>query len=264
MRSSPAGCEDFKHLAPADLGARVGDRGAGRSGSSHLRLVRRAHKLRNGARLRPEGRGSTLPAVLAGQRRRVHVIGKDILRFHAVYWPAMLLSAGAALPTTIFVHGFLRRDGRGMSKSLGNRVIPSRSPGPGVSTRCETAAPPRPRDRRRGFQRRRVLPRLFRRTGRRPGEPRQPSDRHAPPLPRRRGPGVRRCVRHRGRRAGEKPRRLPRPRLGTHDPRAALDAVFALVACANRHVEAQAMGARPCRRGRRLRRRVAWTPRSTS
>ncbi len=55
---------------------------------------------------------------------RVHVIGKDILRFHAVYWPAMLLSAGAALPTTIFVHGFLTRDGRKMSKSLGNRVDP--------------------------------------------------------------------------------------------------------------------------------------------
>jgi hypothetical protein len=55
---------------------------------------------------------------------RVHVIGKDILRFHAVYWPAMLLSAGAVLPTTIFVHGFLTRDGRKMSKSLGNRVDP--------------------------------------------------------------------------------------------------------------------------------------------
>ena len=55
---------------------------------------------------------------------RVHVIGKDILRFHAVYWPAMLLSVGAAVPTTIFVHGFLTRDGRRMSKSLGTGVDP--------------------------------------------------------------------------------------------------------------------------------------------
>jgi methionyl-tRNA synthetase len=55
---------------------------------------------------------------------RVHLIGKDILRFHAVYWPAMLLSAGAAVPTTIVVHGFLTRDGRRMSKSLGTGVDP--------------------------------------------------------------------------------------------------------------------------------------------
>jgi methionyl-tRNA synthetase len=55
---------------------------------------------------------------------RVHVIGKDILRFHAVYWPAMLLSVGAAVPTTIVAHGFLTRDGRKMSKSLGTGVDP--------------------------------------------------------------------------------------------------------------------------------------------
>jgi methionyl-tRNA synthetase len=55
---------------------------------------------------------------------RVHVIGKDILRFHAVYWPAMLLAAGAPLPTTIVVHGFLTRDGRRMSKTLGTGVDP--------------------------------------------------------------------------------------------------------------------------------------------
>src|SRR5205085_4984032 len=55
---------------------------------------------------------------------RVHVIGKDILRFHAVYWPAMLLSAGAPLPRTILVHGFLTANGRRMSKSSGNVVDP--------------------------------------------------------------------------------------------------------------------------------------------
>ncbi len=56
---------------------------------------------------------------------RVHVIGKGILRFHAVYWPGMLLSAGQPLPTTIFVHGYLTIDGEKMSKSLGNVIDPA-------------------------------------------------------------------------------------------------------------------------------------------
>ena len=55
---------------------------------------------------------------------RVHVIGKGIVRFHAVYWPAMLLSAGVPLPTTIFVHGYVTIGGEKMSKSLGNVVDP--------------------------------------------------------------------------------------------------------------------------------------------
>jgi methionyl-tRNA synthetase len=54
----------------------------------------------------------------------VHVIGKGILRFHAVYWPAILLSAGLALPKTIFVHGYITVEGQKMSKSLGNIVEP--------------------------------------------------------------------------------------------------------------------------------------------
>lgn len=54
----------------------------------------------------------------------VHVIGKGILRFHAVYWPAMLLSAGLPLPRTIFVHDYLTADGRKLGKSLGNSVDP--------------------------------------------------------------------------------------------------------------------------------------------
>jgi methionyl-tRNA synthetase len=56
--------------------------------------------------------------------RRVHVIGKDIIRFHAVYWPAILLSAGEPLPDTIFVHGFLTVAGRKLSKSTGHVVDP--------------------------------------------------------------------------------------------------------------------------------------------
>ncbi len=54
----------------------------------------------------------------------LHLIGKDILRFHAVYWPAMLLSAGLALPKQVFGHGFLTKDGRKMGKSLGNTLDP--------------------------------------------------------------------------------------------------------------------------------------------
>jgi methionyl-tRNA synthetase len=54
----------------------------------------------------------------------VHVVGKDILRFHAVNWPAFLMSAGLPLPTTVFAHGFLTYEGQKMSKSLRNAVDP--------------------------------------------------------------------------------------------------------------------------------------------
>ncbi|MCD5396551.1 MAG: methionine--tRNA ligase [Candidatus Pacebacteria bacterium] len=54
----------------------------------------------------------------------IHLIGKDILRFHAVYWPAMLLSLNLPLPKTILVHGFITVEGQKMSKSLGNIVDP--------------------------------------------------------------------------------------------------------------------------------------------
>ena len=55
----------------------------------------------------------------------LHVIGKDVVRFHAIYWPAFLLSAGLALPKTVFGHGFLLNRGEKMSKSLGNVVDPA-------------------------------------------------------------------------------------------------------------------------------------------
>jgi len=54
----------------------------------------------------------------------VHIIGKDIVRFHAVYWPAFLMSAGIALPRQIFGHGFVLHRGEKMSKSLGNVIDP--------------------------------------------------------------------------------------------------------------------------------------------
>lgn len=54
----------------------------------------------------------------------VHLIGKDVVRFHAVYWPAFLMSAGIALPKEVYGHGFLLSRGEKMSKSIGNVVDP--------------------------------------------------------------------------------------------------------------------------------------------
>ena len=53
-----------------------------------------------------------------------HLIGKDILKFHCVFWPAMLMAAGLPVPEHVFVHGFLLMDGEKMSKSLGNVLDP--------------------------------------------------------------------------------------------------------------------------------------------
>lgn len=55
----------------------------------------------------------------------VHVLGKDNQRFHAIYWPAMLKSAGYELPKTILVHDFISLNGQKISKSLGNVILPS-------------------------------------------------------------------------------------------------------------------------------------------
>jgi methionyl-tRNA synthetase len=73
----------------------------------------------------------TATGVLGGGDKRekywpcdVHVIGKDIVRFHAVYWPAFLMSAGLPLPKRVFGHGFLFNKGEKMSKSVGNVVDP--------------------------------------------------------------------------------------------------------------------------------------------
>ncbi len=54
----------------------------------------------------------------------VHVVGKGIIRFHSVYWPAMLLSAGIGIPKALFVHGYFTVNGEKMSKSIGNVVSP--------------------------------------------------------------------------------------------------------------------------------------------
>ena len=54
----------------------------------------------------------------------VHIVGKGIIRFHAVHWPAILLSAGLSLPKSLFVHGYITVDGNKMSKSIGNVINP--------------------------------------------------------------------------------------------------------------------------------------------
>ncbi len=60
----------------------------------------------------------------AGADDRIHVVGKGVTRFHAVYWPAMLLAAGLPTPTTIVVHGYVTVAGGKLSKSTGNVVDP--------------------------------------------------------------------------------------------------------------------------------------------
>ncbi|MCI0689237.1 MAG: methionine--tRNA ligase [Sporichthyaceae bacterium] len=76
---------------------------------------------------------TTLDYATAGERyqrwwvdsdQRIHLLGKGVARFHAVYWPAMLLSAGQPLPTQIYVHDYLTVDGNRISKSGGNSVDP--------------------------------------------------------------------------------------------------------------------------------------------
>ena len=57
-------------------------------------------------------------------KNAIHVIGKDILKFHAIYWPAMLIAADIPLPKNIIVHGWWIKDGEKMSKSLGNVINP--------------------------------------------------------------------------------------------------------------------------------------------
>ena len=72
--------------------------------------------------LRPQP--STLNPQLALWPADIHLIGKDILKFHAVYWPIMLKAMGAPLPKQVLVHGWWQKDGQRMSKSTGNVVDP--------------------------------------------------------------------------------------------------------------------------------------------
>jgi methionyl-tRNA synthetase len=76
------------------------------------------------ALLEPDAEPSLENAVAQWFPFNLHMVGKDILRFHAIYWPAMLMSAELPLPGKIFGHGFLTKDGQKMGKSLGNVIDP--------------------------------------------------------------------------------------------------------------------------------------------
>ena len=76
------------------------------------------------ALLEPEDKPTLENALKQWWPVQTHLIGKDILRFHAIYWPAMLMSAGLPLPHRVFGHGFLTKDGKKMGKSLGNTLDP--------------------------------------------------------------------------------------------------------------------------------------------
>jgi len=70
------------------------------------------------------GRDDRWQAFWSKGTRKIHVIGKDVWKFHSIYWPSLLLSAGLPLPDEILIHGFLTVDGRKISKSRGNGVDP--------------------------------------------------------------------------------------------------------------------------------------------
>lgn len=70
------------------------------------------------------GTGFPDTSTWAEATERTHFVGKDITRFHAIYWPAMLLSSGVELPTTLFSHGFITSGGQKMSKTIGNVISP--------------------------------------------------------------------------------------------------------------------------------------------
>ena len=118
-RSSRGGLQDVS-LTRAQ--AHLGRAGAVGPRARLLRLVRRAAQLLHGA-LATRAPGEDLTEhLLAGAA--CHLIGKDILKFHTIYWPALLMAAGLPLPEHVFVHGFLLMDGEKMSKSLGNVLDP--------------------------------------------------------------------------------------------------------------------------------------------
>lgn len=70
------------------------------------------------------GSGEAWRRVWSAETKKIHVIGKNVWKFHAVYWPALLLSAGLPLPNEIVVHGFLTVEGAKISKSLANVIDP--------------------------------------------------------------------------------------------------------------------------------------------
>ncbi len=129
-----------------------------------------------------------------------HIIGKDILKFHTVFWPAMLLAAGLPLPEHVFVHGFLLigQDKTGKSRRQRDRPVQDHRRVRADALRyysCATSPSARTgRCLEAGFR-----GRLRVRARQRLRQPRQPHDRDGPPLPRRRRAVLRARSRARGR-----------------------------------------------------------------
>ena len=121
-----------------------------------------------------------------------HVIGKDILRFHTVFWPAMLMAADLPVPEHVFVHGYLLMDGEKMSKSLGNVLDPFEII-ERFGDRRAALLPAARRHLRRGRLRldRGLRAPLRHRAGQRARQSRQPHAVDGRALPRRDGPGRR-------------------------------------------------------------------------
>ena len=96
-------------------------------GASGSEMARHAKPSKDNAPLRSSsfaGHTSLLGEVWWDEAEVTHVIGKDIARFHALIWPAMLKGAGVRTPDRLLIHGFLNVDGQKMSKSIGNVVVP--------------------------------------------------------------------------------------------------------------------------------------------
>ena len=200
--------------------------------------------------------------------RRVHVIGKGILRFHAVYWPAFLLSAGVPLPTTILVHGYLTVEGQKISKSLGNTIDPlALVAGLRPGRAALLPAAPHAGCRRQRLLSRPAGTRVQQRAGRPTGQPAQPHGEHGGEVLRRDRarsrdvwtrlrsgwPNWATALRARVRAAVE--------RLALHE---AVAAIWELIGAANKYV----VEVRPGRWRRRARPVTArpargWRPRST-
>ena len=123
--------EDLVHFATGGA-VELGHSPALRPGFRHLRLVRRAGELHQHPR-RPRRPDCFVRFATPTPTRNpstvlwpadIHVIGKDILKFHAVFWPIMLKAMGLPLPKQILVHGWWQKDGAKISKSTGNIVDP--------------------------------------------------------------------------------------------------------------------------------------------
>ena len=70
------------------------------------------------------GQGECWENIWNGETTKIHCVGKNVWKFHAIYWPALLLSAGLPLPDRIYVHGFLSEEGQRISKTLGFKYDP--------------------------------------------------------------------------------------------------------------------------------------------